>query len=94
MVMGCYGGNSSGDIFIAFSVANSGAAHREEDQNAKMIPNDKIDPLFEATAQATEESILNTLIAAEDMIGINNTKIYALPEDKLIKILKKHNRIN
>jgi L-aminopeptidase/D-esterase-like protein len=92
--MGGYGGNSSGDIFIAFSVANSGAANREEEQNVKMIPNDEIDPLFEATAQATEESILNALIAAEDMIGINNTKIYALPEDKLIKILKKYKRIN
>jgi len=92
--MGGYGGNSSGDIFIAFSVANSGAANREVEQNVKMIPNDEIDPLFEATAQATEESILNALIAAEDMIGINDTKIYALPEDKLIKILKKYKRIN
>ncbi len=91
--MGGYGGNSSGDIFIAFSVANPGAANREKEQNIKMIPNDEIDPLFEATAQATEESILNALIAAEDMTGINNTKIYALPEDKLIQILKKYNRI-
>ena len=92
--MGGYGGNSSGDIFIAFSVANSGAANREEEQKVIMIPNDEIDPLFEATAQATEESILNALVAAEDMTGINNTKVYALPKDKLLKILKKYNRIN
>lgn len=50
-------------------------------------------PFFEATAQATEESILNALIAAKDMIGKNNTKIYELPKDRLIEILKKYNRI-
>lgn len=91
--MGGYGGNSSGDIFVAFSVANPGAANRENGQNVMMIPNEKIDPLFVATAQATEESIINALIAAEDMTGKNGTKVYALPEDKLVKILRKYNRI-
>lgn len=50
-------------------------------------------PLFEATAQATEESIINALLAAEDMVGINNTKVYELPEKRLLKILKKYNRL-
>jgi L-aminopeptidase/D-esterase-like protein len=91
--MGGYAGNSSGDIFIAFSTANPGAANREESQNLVMIPNEDMGPLFEATAQATEESILNALVAAKDMTGKNNTKIYGLPKDRLIEILKKYNRI-
>ena len=91
--MGGFAGNSSGDIFIAFSTANPGAANRGETQNLVMIPNDNMSPLFEATAQATEEAILNALIAAKDMTGKNNTKIYGLPKDRLIEILKKYNRI-
>jgi len=91
--MGGFAGNGSGDIFIAFSTANPGAANREEDRSLVMIPNEQMSPLFEATAQATEESILNALIAAKDMTGKNNTKVYALPHDRLIEILKKYNRI-
>ena len=91
--LGGYGGNGSGDIFIAFSTANSGAANREKDQTIKMIPNDKMSILFEATAQATEESILNALVAAETMVGKNNTKVYELPEKEVTEILKKYGRI-
>ncbi len=91
--LGGYASNGSGDIFIAFSTANLGAASREIDQMIKMIPNDKMSKLFEATAQATEESILNALVAAETMVGKNNTTVYELPEDRLIEILKKYNRI-
>ncbi len=91
--MGSYASNSSGDIFIAFSTANTGAAKREENQMVRMLTNDKISPLFEATAQATEESIINALLAAEDMVGINNTRVYELPEKRLLKILKKYNRL-
>ncbi len=91
--MGGYAGNSSGDIFIAFSTANPGAANREKNQELGMIPNENMSPLFEATSQATEEAILNALIAAKDMTGKNNTKIYELPEDRLVEILKKYNRI-
>jgi D-aminopeptidase len=91
--MGGYAGNSSGDIFIAFSTANPGAANREKNQKLEMIPNENMSPLFEATSQATEEAILNAMIAAKDMTGKNNTKIYALPQDRLIEILKKYNRI-
>jgi D-aminopeptidase len=91
--MGGYAGNSSGDIFIAFSTANPGAANREKNQELGMIPNENMSPLFEATSQATEEAILNAMIAAKDMTGKNNTKIYELPEDRLVEILKKYNRI-
>ncbi len=91
--MGGYAGNSSGDIFIAFSTANPGAANREENQQLEMIPNEEMSQLFEATSEATEESILNALIAAKDMTGKNNTRVYALPQDRLIEILRKYNRI-
>jgi D-aminopeptidase len=91
--LGGYGGNYSGDIFIAFSTANPRAADREKAPLLKMIPNDKMSGLFEATAQATEESILNALVAAETMIGKNNTTVFELPEDRVIEILKKYGRI-
>ena len=91
--MGSYASDSSGDIFIAFSTANPGASKREESRNIIMLPNDQISPLFEATVQATEEAIINALLAAKTMVGKNNTKIYGLPEDRLLEILRKYNRI-
>ncbi|MGY8886464.1 MAG: P1 family peptidase, partial [Flavobacteriales bacterium] len=57
------------------------------------MPNDKMTPLFEATVQAVEEAIINAMIAAETMEGINSNKAYALPHDLLIKTLKKYNRL-
>jgi D-aminopeptidase len=91
--LGGYSGDSSGDIFIAFSTANPGAAKRVEPRTLTMLPNDQMDPLFEATVQATEEAIINALLAAKTMTGINGNKIYELPEERLIDILKKYNRI-
>lgn len=86
--MGGYGGNNSGDIFIAFSTANSGAAKREKTAKADMLPNDAMNPLFLATVQATEEAIVNAMIAAETMSGINGNTVHALPHDRLIKLLR------
>ncbi|MGI9225826.1 MAG: P1 family peptidase, partial [Woeseiaceae bacterium] len=91
--LGGYASNGSGDIFIAFSTANPGVAGREGMMQAEMLPNDAISPLFLATAQATEEAIVNALIAAETMIGINGKTVYALPHDRLIDVLKEHKRI-
>ncbi len=91
--MGSYASDSSGDIFIAFSTTNPGASNRSTNRNLMMLPNDQISPLFEATVQATEEAIINALLAAKTMVGKNNTKIYELPEDRLMEILKKYNRI-
>ena len=93
-IVGGRGSNGSGDIFIAFSTANSNAFNRNITKSVKTLPNDLITPLFEATVQAVEESIVNALIAAETMEGINGNKSYALPHDKLIGILKKYNRID
>lgn len=91
--MGGRGGNSSGDIFIAFSTANPEAGVMDNLANLKMFPNELINPFFEAVAQATEESIVNAMIAAETMEGVNGNKVYAIPHDRLIEVLKKYNRL-
>jgi L-aminopeptidase/D-esterase-like protein len=85
--------NGSGDIFIAFSTANSTAFQRNDFTKVDQLPNDLINPLFEATVQATEESIINAMVAAETMEGINGNKSYALPHKLVIDILKKYNRV-
>jgi D-aminopeptidase len=90
--MGGMGDNYSGDIFIVFSTANPGSSSPAGIKEVKMLPNEQIDPFFEATAQATEEAIANALIAAETMTGINSNTIYAIPHDRLKQILKKYNR--
>jgi L-aminopeptidase/D-esterase-like protein len=90
---GGYGTNGSGDIFIAFSTANTDAFQRDEISEADILPNDLISPLFEATVQVVEEAIINAMVAAETMEGINGNKSYAIPHDLLIETLKKYNRI-
>ena len=92
--VGGYGSNGSGDIFISFSTANKKAFNRENEKSIIFLPNDKMNPFFIATVQATEEAILNALISAETMIGINDNVVYKLPHDRLKKILKKYNRLN
>ena len=92
--MGGRGENSSGDIFIAFSTANAVEASKDNGiANLTMLPNDRINPLFWATAHATEEAIVNALVAAETMKGINGNTAYALPHDRLREVLKKYNRL-
>ena len=90
---GSISGNGSGDIFIAFSTANPGAAAAGHVVDLKMLPNEKIEPVFAATVQATEEAIINAMIAAETMTGIENHKVIALPHAKLREVLKKYNRL-
>ncbi len=92
-VVGGRGGNSSGDIFIAFSTANPEISKNEGIAHLEMLPNDRITPLFEATVAATEEAIINAMIAAETMQGVNGNKVYAIPHDRLIQAMKKYNRI-
>jgi len=91
---GSISGNGSGDIFIAFSTANRGAAATDHTVDLKMMPNDMLDPVFEATVEATEESIINAMVAATSMTGIENHHVDALPHDQLRAILKKYNRLN
>ena len=91
---GSISGNGSGDIFIAFSTANPGAAFADHVVDLKMLPNEKIEPIFAATVQATEEAIINAMVAAETMTGIENHKVIAVPHDRLRAVLKKYNRLN
>lgn len=92
-IVGGQGTNGSGDIFIAFSTANPSAFQRNNFTRVDELPNDLMNPLFEATIQATEEAIINAMVAAETMEGINGNKSYALPHKMVIDILKKYNRI-
>ncbi len=91
--LGSLSGNGSGDIFIAFSTANPQAAGGEGEHPLQMLGNDAMDPLFGATVFATEEAIVNAMVAARDMTGADDHKVYALPHDALRKVLKKYNRL-
>ncbi len=90
---GSYSGDGSGDIFVAFSTANPGAASSAGVRDLKMLPNDNLDPLFLATVQATEEAIVNAMIAAETMTGVDGHTAIALPHDRLREVLRKYNRL-
>ena len=90
---GSTSGNGSGDIFIAFSTANPGAAAADHLVDLKMLPNDLLEPVFASTVQATEEAVINAMVAAQTMTGIENHKVIALPHDKLREVLKKYNRL-
>ena len=90
---GSISGNGSGDIFIAFSTANPGAAAEAHVVSLSMLPNDQIEPLFAATVQATEEAVINAMVSASTMTGIENHKVIALPHDELRAVLKKYNRL-
>lgn len=92
-IVGGRGENGSGDIFLAFSTANPGAFQREKFTKLVELPNDQINPLFEGTVQAVEEAIINAMVAAETMEGINRNKAYALPHKSVISLLKTYNRI-
>ncbi len=92
-IVGGRGENGSGDIFLAFSTANPTAFQRAEFTKLDELPNDLINPLFNATVQAVEEAIINAMVAAETMEGINGNKAYALPHKLVMDILKKYNRV-
>ncbi len=85
--------NGSGDIFVAFSTANPRAADDEGIVALTMLPNDRMDPLFAATIQATEEAITNALLAAETMTGADDLRAYGIPHDRVREILRKYNRL-
>jgi D-aminopeptidase len=91
--VGGIGGNGSGDIFIAFSTANKNSFSRTKETTATIFSNDQMGALFNATIQATEEAIVNALVAGTTTKGINDNTVYGLPHDAVIKILKKYNRV-
>jgi L-aminopeptidase/D-esterase-like protein len=93
---GSMGGNGSGDIFLAFSTANPLAAHPDSKglSSIQVLSNEHTDPLLSASVLATEEAILNSMIAAEDMTGHKGVSIKSLPHAELKKILKSYNRLD
>jgi L-aminopeptidase/D-esterase-like protein len=89
---GATSGNGSGDIFIAFSTANANAASARDVATVQMLSNERISAVFSATVQATEEAIVNALVAAETMTGADDRTVPALPHDTLKTLLKKYGR--
>jgi D-aminopeptidase len=90
--MGGYGGNSSGDIFIAFSTANPRTATDTGAVNVRMMPNARMNGVMNATVQATEVAIINALLAAETMTGINDHRVHAMPLDRVRAIMARYGR--
>jgi D-aminopeptidase len=89
---GSISGNGSGDIFIAFSTANPHADDGSGPNTVNTVTTERISPLFEATVEATEEAIVNAMVGAQTMTGINGRTVMALPHEKLQQVLKKYNR--
>ncbi|HET6897040.1 MAG TPA: P1 family peptidase [Vicinamibacteria bacterium] len=90
---GAVAGNGSGDLCLAFSTANPQAGNSEGLAALTMLPNDRMDALFEATVGATEEAIVNALVAARTMTGFRGRTVTALPHDRLRAILQRHGRL-
>src|SRR5467141_4337571 len=90
---GSTSGNGSGDLFIAFSTANAAADADTTASHLTMVPNGRMNPLFEATVQATEEAIVNAMLAARTMTGADDLTVYALPHDRLRAVLRKYGRL-
>lgn len=91
--LGSFASNSSGDLFLAFSTANAGAAKPEGTPSLTMLPNDRIDPLFRATIEATEEAVVNAMLAAQTMTGADGIRVFGLPGDRVVQAMRKYNRM-
>lgn len=92
-VMGGRGENTSGDIFIAFSTANPEASKEEGTAQLTMLPNERVNPLLRATVEATEEAIVNAMVAARTMRGIDGNTVHAIPHERLREVLRKYGRL-
>jgi D-aminopeptidase len=91
---GTVSGNGSGDLFIAFSTANPGAENADPiTHSVETVPNDRMDPIFAATVQATEEAVVNALVDNHDMTGRDNHRVEALPHERLRELLRKYSRV-
>ncbi|WP_308911117.1 DmpA family aminopeptidase [Pseudokordiimonas caeni] len=90
--VGSYAGNGSGDIFLAFSTANDAASQAGKPATVSMLANEEMDPLFLGTVEATEEAIVNALVAGRDMTGTHGRYVKGIPQDALVELLKKYGR--
>ena len=93
--LGSYAGNSSGDLIVSFSTAPADVNHEDQDKPSPLLPvaNAAINPIFEATVEATEEAIVNALVASNTMTGVNGARVFGIPHDELRAILKRYNRL-
>jgi D-aminopeptidase len=91
---GTFSHDGSGDIFLALSTASPVSKGNRRLETWNVLPKVELNPVFEATVEATEEAIINALVAAEDMDGINGNKCYAIPHDRLKEVMKKYNRLS
>lgn len=91
--MGGLGENSSGDIFLAFSTQHLKAAGGAPVASVSVLDNEHMGPLFEATVQATQEAILNSMLAADTMTGVDGIRVFGLPKDRLVKAMRKYGRL-
>jgi D-aminopeptidase len=91
--LGSFASNWSGDLFLAFSTANAGAASPEGTPALVVLPNERIDPLFKATIGATEEAVVNAMLAARTMTGADGIRAFGLPGDRVVAALRKYNRM-
>jgi D-aminopeptidase len=93
--LGSYSGNASGDLIVTFSTAVAEVNHEDQDKPDPIspVPNAVINPIFEGTVQATEEAIVNALVAARTMTGINGARYFGIPHDELRAILKRYHRL-
>src|SRR5882724_11065666 len=90
---GSISGNGSGDLFIAFSTANKDAGATSGVRDLKMLPNDSLDVVFGATVAAIEEAIVNAMVAAKDMTGVDDHRVIGIPHEQLVAVLKRYNRL-
>ncbi len=91
--LGSWAGNGSGDLFLAFSTANPGAANPSGPVSLSMWPNDMINPLFQATIDGTEEAVVNAMLAAETMTGADGIRVFGLPGDRVMAAMRKYGRV-
>ena len=89
---GSFAHNGSGDIFLAFSTQSPPHNAKGTHQTWNVLTKEALDRVFKATVEATEESVINALIAAETMKGKNGNTFYAIPHDQVKAVLKKYNR--
>lgn len=92
--LGSWAGNGSGDLFLALSTANPGVGSASEIAKLEMLPNDLIDPLFRATIGATEEAVVNAMLAAPAVTtGVDGIQIFGLPGPRLVEAMKEYGRM-
>ena len=91
--IGSWAGNQSGDLFLAFSTANRSNASAKGESSLRMVANDSMDPFFRATIEATEEAVVNAMLAADTMTGADGLRVYGLPGDRVMKALRKYGRV-